>query len=140
MAMKWRQELESIRLTPSLTVFVFSLLLGVPFAIGWVSDAEHFPNTLQWLVTAAAALHVGSVGGRIVAVKVGGFPISGLIRQILIGYLLWAIIGIAHWQAEEHGIKLAPLILLDLPAAYGLYLIARAMTVDPTSESGRPAT
>lgn len=126
--------LGSIQVTPSLAAFVVSLLLGLPFAIGWASDSEHFPSTLKWMVMLAAAIHVASLAGRIIALKLTGFRIRGAVLRVLAAYTIWGLAAIGFWKSNLLGLNRFATLLLDLPFGYGLYLVGYVMTVDPPAE------
>lgn len=124
-------ELNSIRVTPSLAAFVASLLLGVPFALGWASDPDGFPTPLKCVVTFAASIHVASLLGRMIALRLDGLAIRGVVLRVLLAYMIWSLAALVHWKADLLILKPFAILLSHLSFAYGLYLVGYAMTVDP---------
>jgi hypothetical protein len=126
------ERIRRVRVTGPMAVCFVALMLGVPFAIGWALDDgswnQPFPRGLRRLVLAAAALHFGSIGWRVLRAATTWEPIAPILWRLLVAYALLAFTGAAAWYTHERGVDLLTHVILTLPAGWGLYLLARAMS------------
>jgi hypothetical protein len=126
------RRLREIRLTGAMALCFCSLLLGTPFAVAWALDDgsgnQPFPKGLRQLVVIAAAVHFGAVGYRLLKAAWTWEPTGPILWRLFTAYVLLAGALAAGFAMHAAGLTLLADVVLALPAGWGFYLLAQAMS------------
>lgn len=130
--MEIHDRLRSLRVTGVMAAFFSSLFVAVAFGIPWALDDgtwnQPYPKGLRKLVVAAAAVHFGSLGYRLLKAVWTWEPLGPILGRLLGGYGLLAVTGACIWILQSYRVQWLAHLFLTLPAGWGCYLLATAIT------------